>query len=48
MNRAGASQYVSAWGGTGLQQVVRKWGDALPRPLRREYITHKTHIIVPT
>jgi hypothetical protein len=31
-----SSQCVSAWGGAGLQQVV-KWGDALPRPLRWEH-----------
>jgi len=32
-------QCVTAWGSTGLQQVV-KWGDALPRPLGREYTAY--------
>jgi hypothetical protein len=40
-----SSQCVSAWGGTGLQQVV-KWGDALPRPLRWEHTDHKSRIIL--
>jgi hypothetical protein len=39
------SECVSAWGGTGLQQVV-KWSDALTRPLRREHTAHKSRIIL--
>jgi hypothetical protein len=42
-----SSQCVSAWGGTGLQQVV-KWGDALLRPLRWEHTAHKSRIILYT